>query len=194
MTIITDIIGYSATPDGIWKVATDDPLFHKILIRDVEEELAIIRSPDYFGVAGCNFNIYDDISWDELVTNSGISQTIPELVYHRAGMNEKNRRLWYDDHWHFDLGNELLHLSFIDTILPTLSVANDAFSYHFVPAYVRKATHYQTMELIIKHYPTANVIVMNSNGFELFRWRTSTQKTRLVADADMIWEGTRYAS
>jgi len=194
MTIITDIIGYSATPDGIWKVATDDPLFHKILIRDVEEELAIIRSPDYFGVARCNFNIYDDMLWDELVANSEISHTIPELVFHRAGMNEKNRRFWYDDHWHFDLGNELLHLSFIDTILPTLSIANDAFSYHFVPAYVRKATHYQTMELIIKHYPTANVIVMNSNGFELFRWRAATQKTRLVADADMIWDRARSIS
>lgn len=186
MTIVTDIIGYSATPDGIWKVATDDPLFHKILIRDVEEELAIIRSPDYFGVSCCNFNIYDDMSWDELVENASISDSIPELVFHRAGMNEKNRKDWYGERWHFDLGNELLHLSFIDFILPTLSIANDAFSYHFVPAYVRKATHYQTMELIIKHYPTANVIVMNSNGFELFRWRPATQKTRLVADADMI--------
>lgn len=188
MTIVTDIIGYSATPDGIWKVATDDPLFHKILIRDVEEELAIIRSPDYFGVSRCNFNICDDVLWDEVVKNASISQIIPDLVFHRAGMNEKNRKDWYGDRWHFDLGNEILHLSFVDTILPTLCIANDAFSYHFVPAYVRKATHYQTMELIIKHYPTANVIVMNSNGFELFRLRSSTQKTRLVANADMIWD------
>lgn len=194
MTIVTDIIGYSATPDGIWKVQTDDPLFHKILIRDVEEELAIIRSPDYFGVTCCNFNIYDDLAWDELVQNSDIPHVIPDLVFHRAGMTEKNRRFWYDEHWHFDLGNELLHLSFVDFILPTLSIPTDAFSYHFVPAYVRKATHYQTMELILKHYPTANVIVMNSNGFELFRWRSTTNKSRLVADAETIRDKARLIS
>lgn len=194
MTIVTDIIGYSATPDGIWKIATDDPLFHKILIRDVEEELAIIRSPDYFGVTRCNFNIYDDMLWDELIENAAIPQAIPDLVIHRAGMNEKNRGFWYDDKWHFDLGNEILHLSFIDFVLPTLSIANNAFSYHFVPAYTRKATHYQTMDIILKHYPTANVIVMNSNGYELFRWRPATGKTRLVGDADMIWDRARAIS
>lgn len=191
MTIVTDIIGYTATPDGIWKVTTDDPLFHKILIRDVEQELAIIRSPNYFGVSRCDFNIYEDMLWDEVIQNAAIPSVIPELVLHRAGMGEKNRKSWYDNRWHFDLGNEMLYLSFIDHILPTLSIASDAFSYHFVPAYIRKATHYQSMELILKHYPSANVIVMNSNGYELFRWRTATAKSRLVGDAEMIRDRAR---
>jgi hypothetical protein len=194
MTIVTDIIGYTATPDGIWKVSTDDPLFHKILIRDVEQELAIIRSPNYFGVSRCEFNIYEDMLWDELIENASIQPVIPELVFIRSGMTAKNHRNWYDNRWHFDLGNEMLYLSFIDYILPTLSIASNAFSYHFVPAYIRKATHYQSMELILKHYPTANIIVMNSNGYELFRWRPATNKSRLVGDADMIWERARSIS
>jgi len=188
LNIVNSIIGYSATPDGIWRRSTSDPLFHKILIRDVQAELDIIRSPDYFGVQKCKFNIYDDLDHTELVVKSGLSPTIPNQTFARANMNEKNRRTWYDDEWYFDLGNEMLFLSFIEYILPELKVSSDAFSYHFIPAYTRKATHYQTMELILKHYPTANVVVMNSNGYEMYRWRESTGKTRLVSDGQIIKE------
>jgi hypothetical protein len=190
--IVTEIIGYSATPDGIWKVESSDPLFHTILIRDVEAELAIIRSPDYFGVSRCDFKIYDDMSCEELIRKAGIPEMIPMQVFNRAGMNEKkNRQTWYNERWHFDLGNEMLHLSFIDYILPTLEIAPDRFSYHFMPAYNRKATHYQTMELILRHYPTANVIVMNSNGYELLRLREATQKSHIVGTAATIRAKTK---
>jgi hypothetical protein len=177
MKIVSEITGYTATPDGIWSTNCHDELFYKILIRDVESELAIIRSPDYFGVKRCSFNIYEELSHDELVVNANIDDVIPTTCFLRAGMTEKNRRTWYNKSWYFNHGNELLFLSFVDYILPRLSIPADLFSYHFVPAYTRKATHYQTADLILKHYPTANVIIMNSNGYELCRWRPMTNKS-----------------
>jgi len=181
---VTDIIGYSATPDGIWQ--SSDSLFHKILVRDVEEELAIIRSPNYFGVNRCHFNIYDELDHHSLVMGSGIDTAIPELTFERSGMTSKHRRQWYDFRWYFDLGNELLLLSFVKFILPTLNLPSDSFSYNFVPSYTRKATHYKCMELILDQYPTANVIIMNGNGYQLFRLRSSTGKSCIITDGEEI--------
>lgn len=183
MGIVNEIIGYSATPDGIWSECSSDPLFHKILIRDVQAELDIIRSPEYFGVNRCKFNIYDDLDHNELVNNYGVESAIPLSCARRSypaksdGSLPRYHPVWYEDDYRFALGNERLFLSFINYILPLLTVPTDTFSYHFVPAYTRKPTHYQTMELILKHYPNANVIVMNSNGFEMFRIRESNGKS-----------------
>ena len=186
MKIVSEITGYTATPDGIWRTNCHDELFYKILIRDVETELAIIRSPDYFGVDRCSFNIYEELNHDDLIVNQNIADEIPTTCFKMAEMTEKNRRTWYNNRWHFNLGNELLMLSFIEYILPRLSIDANSFSYHFVPAYIRKATHYKTADLILKHYPTANVIIMNSNGFQLCRWRSMTNQTYIDKSSDDI--------
>ena len=167
--VVSDIIGYTATPDGIWSDNPLDPLFHKILIRDVEKELEIIRSPKYFGVGRCESQSFDHLNEDDLIRRMNISFEIPKSTIKKCGGNFTGNTNWYNRLWKFDLGDELLHLSFIDFLLPTLSIPSDSFTYNFIPSYTRKVTHYQSMEIILKHYPTANVIVMNGNGFQLFR-------------------------
>ena len=167
--VVSDIIGYTATPDGIWSDNPLDPLFHKILIRDVEKELEIIRSPKYFGVGRCETQSFDHLNEDDLVRRMNINLEIPKSTIKKCGANFTGFTTWYSNFWKFDLGNELLHLSFIDFLLPTLSIPSDSFTYNFIPSYTRKVTHYQSMEIILKHHPTANVIVMNGNGFQLFR-------------------------
>jgi len=138
--VVKSIIGYSGSPNGIWSSHSKDPLFHKILIRDIEEEFNIFRSPQYFGVNSCEHIIVE-----------------AERGWIHADMTEKNRRTWYGERFYFDLGNELLLLSFLKYILERIEIPQDSFSYHFVPAYTRKATHYQAVEIIHSLYPTANV-------------------------------------
>lgn len=167
--VVSDIIGYTATPDGIWSDNPLDPLFHKILIRDVDKELEIIRSPKYFGVGRCETQSFDHLNEDDLVRRMNINFEVPKSTIKKCGANFTGFTSWYSKLWKFDLGDELLHLSFIDFLLPTLSIPSDSFTYNFVPSYTRKVTHYQSMEIILKHHPTANVIIMNGNGFQLFR-------------------------
>lgn len=174
--VVASITGYSGSPDKIWTKNPDDQLFHRIQITDVEKELNLIRSPHYFGVNKCNFHVYDDIKHEEIIRASGLDATIPDVVFQRANMTEINSSNWYGSKFWFDLGNEMLYLSFIKFILPLLHVAHDQFSYNFVPAYTRKATHYQTVDLLLEQYPTANVIVINGNGMELYRAGTNTSK------------------
>ena len=178
--VVASITGYSATPDPIFSSNPDDQLFYRIPITDVEKELNIIRSPDYFGVNTCNFHVYDDIPTEEIIRASGLDATIPAVVFERANMTARNRGDWYGSKFYFDLGNEMLYLSFIKFILPQLQVAHDQFSYHFVPAYTRKATHYQTVDLLLEQYPTANVIVINGKGTELYRARATTNTSMWI--------------
>ena len=56
--LVVSITGYIGSPDKIWSTKTDDHLFHRIQITDVEKELNLIRSPDYFGVNKFNFHVY----------------------------------------------------------------------------------------------------------------------------------------
>jgi hypothetical protein len=183
LRIVTDIIGYSGSPDGIWVNNRDDILFHRIHVTDVQKELDIIRSPDYFGVHRCDFHIYDDIDCNELITSVGINTVIPGTVFSRANMGLKNRTEWYGAKFAFDIGNELLYLSFIKSILGEMEIPHDSYSYNFVPAYTRKATHYQIAEILLEQFGNANVIVMNGNGIELYRKRPdSTASYRVTTD------------
>jgi hypothetical protein len=192
--LVSEIIGYTATPDDIWTVKRSDPMFSKIYVRDVEEELAIIRSPHYFGVNRCHFNIYDELDHELLVSESGISPRIPDLTFVRADADSK-RREWFGKQWYFDLGNELLLLSFINYIMPLLNLPHNAFSYNFMPSYTRKATHYESMELVLKHYPTANVIIMNGNGgYQLWRKRPSTGRSCFITDKDELYQFANHLS
>lgn len=170
--VVDSIIGYSATPDGIWTSSVSDTLFHKILIRDIEKELQLIRSPDYFGVKCCEFKVFNDIEnncHEKLIEKANISLDISDETFERSNMNEKNRRTWYKEDFPFSLGNELLLLSYISMLLPTMEISNNSFSYHFIPAYIRKATHYEIVEIVLKIFSNANVITINGNGFELYR-------------------------
>jgi hypothetical protein len=190
-SVVSSIIGYSGSPDKIWSKKTDDQLFHKIQITDVEKELNLIRCPDYFGVKNCNFHIYDDIPTEEIIRASGVDATIPDVVFERSKMTTRNNRNWYGSKFYFDLGNEMLYLSFIKFILPQLQVAHNQFSYHFIPAYTRLATHYQTVDLLLEQYPTANVIVINGNGTELYRARATTNTSMWITnDIQVTQEAT----
>jgi len=168
--IVAGIIGYSATPDGIWSADKDDSLFNKILIRDVESELSIMRSENYFGVKDCQHHLFEELDHAELV--KCIPPVIMPHILKAAGMAEGAKpREWYGESWYFDLGNELLMMGFLNFVLPTLQIAPNQFSYHFAPSFTRKATHYQSVDIILSHHSTANVIVLNGNGYELFRTR-----------------------
>lgn len=166
---VTNIIGYSGSPIKIWDKNRDDSLFHRIHVTDVESDLDIIRSPEYFGVKNCEFHIYDDIDHNDIVLNVGLNPGIPSIIFNRANMSPKNRPEWYDASFPFDLGNELLYLSFIKHVLDKINISQNSYSYNFVPAYTRKATHYQTAEILLDHFENANVIIMNGNGIELYR-------------------------
>jgi len=201
---VSSIIGYSASPDNIWSDKKSDILFHKILICDVESELHMIRSPNYFGVNRCDFKIYDDKEYAELVAELNINPAIPTSIIEKSDMTTANCLNWYQDKYPFDLGNEMLLFGFVNHILSTLQLPANSFSYNFVPAYTRKATHYQVAELIFKHYPTANVIITNGNGCVLYRLRAETQRSysvktdsilrcqaELLADKEAVKEETK---
>ena len=72
----------------------------------------------------------------------------------------------------FDLGNEVQLLSHAECSLQKLkehTIKDTEFSYNFIPGFCRKLTHYMLMEMIIKLYPTALVIIINGDGTRLFR-------------------------
>lgn len=189
LDIVDSIIGYSATPDGIWTKDCTDPLFHKILIRDIEKELQIIRSPHYFGVKCCDFKLFGDqekMSYEKLIEMANISLDISKNSFKRANMNEKNRCTWYQEDFRFNLGNELLLLSYISILLPKIEISSNSFSYHFIPAYIRKATHYEIVEIVLKNFSTANVITINGNGFELYRINNLDNTSYKVNSSDKI--------
>lgn len=191
--IVSDIIGYSATPDKIWRDRSDT-LFHKILIRDVEKELSIMRSDHYFGVKNCNMHVCsEDVTHDYLVSLTPIR--IPDDIISEAHKKDPKhngdkqpRDEWYAEKFPFSLGNERLMLGYLTHILPTLPIDPNCFSYNFAPSYTCKVTHYQCMELILHYWPKANVIVSNGNGFELFRKNDASGKNKLVINSHTIAE------
>lgn len=189
--IVIDIIGYSGTPDKIWinKWCKDqsDEIFHKILIRDIEEELSIFRSPEYFGVNRCEFNVLEEtMTHDELMATDSMGENIPQVVLARSDMIVKGNKFWYNRRYPFDLGDEKLLLTYIDHIIPKMQIDPTVYSYHFVPAYTRKATQYQTVELLLKHNPTANVISINGNGSDLYRIRPSDNRSHKIKSGNQL--------
>ena len=189
--IVIDIIGYSGTPDKIWMnnwcKDQSDEIFHKILIRDIEEELSIFRSPEYFGVNRCEFNILEEtMSHDELMATDNMSENIPQVVLARSDMIVKGSKFWYNGRYPFDLGDEKLLLTYIDYIIPRMQINPSTFSYHFVPAYTRKATQYQTVELLLKHNPNANIISINGDGSDLYRIRPSDNRSHKIKSGNQL--------
>lgn len=193
--IVVKITGYTATSKKIW-MKIQDPLFYKIHIINVEEELDLIRSPEYFGVKDCDIKVWDDVESREDIARKAevVDPIIPSVVLERAQTNSVSpaAKIWYGAKYCFEIGNERLYLGFLNFMLPKLRIAHDKFSYHFVPAYLRKSTQYQTIEMILQEYPTANVIVINGNGKEMYRsrsigatsWITSEEQVMQLAKSE----------
>ena len=183
---VTQIIGYSATADGIWTQDREDPLFYNILIRDVD-----IRSPYYFGVNRCEFIVHENIyTNDEFINFAEISNEISQITIENSGTTSSNPN-WLGARSSFSNGNEILFLSFIKYILPILNISNDVFSYNFIPAYNRKVTHYECMELILKQYSNANVIIINGKGQQLYRLNETTGRSYKITDSFEIRENAK---
>jgi hypothetical protein len=140
-----------------------------------------MSSQYYFGVKHTAIRIFDDIPAAQFIEDSSITEEIPQFVIERSDI--KNRVTWYNEKYPFQIGNEHLYLSFVDYVIRTEMLdafTQRSFSYHFIPAYTRKATHYFMAELITKHFQYANVIIMNGNGMELYRRDQDSPRTHLV--------------
>lgn len=183
--IVSKITGYSASPDPIFVTDKYDSLFNNIHVCDVEKEYNIISSNEYFGVKDTIPNIIEkDIDTKTLLENFAqeYSQIPSHIINYSKGksciinendseMNEiiLSNKYWYGEIYPFTLGNEILYFAYLQYILPKLNISQSEFSYNFVPSYLRKVSHYQTAELILKYYNNANVIIINSNDIQLFR-------------------------
>jgi hypothetical protein len=178
---VDTIFGYTATPDGIFDEKCKDELFSLLTIFDYDKELNIIKSSEYFGVKDAEPVILDDIDFSD---DTSIPDKIPNYIYTRACSN--SRILWYTTEFPFKLGNELSMLKFVNYVLSITApnIHQNSFSYHFIPGYTRRATHYQICELILKNIPEANVIVMNMNGLELYRLNKATGRGHLIGKGD----------
>jgi hypothetical protein len=181
--IVSKIVGYSASPDPIFSLDTNDSLFNSIYICDVEKEYGIIRSDSYFGVKNC-----EPIIVENEITAESLDSTIDDIVPQhiaRLSLSEKERqndgaihKKWYGDRFPFSIGNEKQYFSFLEYSLEKLKL-EEGFSYHFVPAYARKVSHYMAADIILKYYNNANVIVINGNGIQLFRYLSISGKLTL---------------
>lgn len=180
--MVSKMIGYSASPDPIFTPNPSDTIFNNIYICDPEKEYNMIRSDKYFGVKNCI-----PIIMEETATEDQIMEHAEEIGIHKDPYNiephivekslmkrEKDQgtikpKYWYDKKYPFDNGNERLLLCFLQHVLPTLVHKPDQSSYHFIPAYSRKVTHHKISEIILGHYPNANIIIMNGDGIQLFK-------------------------
>ena len=168
---------YTATPFAIWtnerSVSVEEQLFKHIWVVDNEIQFKVMKSEKYFGVKDCihiasqseGYTMLDSIITREFIERWGNDKQ-------RANVASGNDEKWYQRGAPFDLGDELKMLSYTRSRLDFLDgngIANDEFSYNFIPGYVRKLTHYALMEMILEIYPNALVIIINGDGTKLFR-------------------------
>ena len=106
--IVQLITLYSATPFNIWSDEYDilnDYIFKNIYVVDIEEQMAIMKSEEYFGVKDCEF----DIECSEDVEM--VDPIIPDSFIQRWG-DVKNKlkpiNAWYGAIYPFSLGNEII--------------------------------------------------------------------------------------
>jgi hypothetical protein len=175
---VNRIFMYTATPFNIWQER--DPLYDRIFICDCDQEFNVTKSEYYFGVKDCEHITCDREDYDM------IDPYIPDVMVETWGSEKKKayhiqRRglKWLspfnEERWArpmFDLGDELSMLSFTKHTLNKLSesgeIKEDEFTYNFVPAYVRKFTHYAIKDMILEVFPTSIVVVINGDGSKYF--------------------------
>lgn len=182
--IIVQLINlYSATPFNIWSDEYDilnDYIFKNIYVVDIEAQMSIMKSEEYFGVKDCEFDIgysedmemLDPIISDKFIQQRGVLKDTMKPI-----------NTWYGEGYPFSLGNEIMLISYTRYSLNKLKdikrIENNKFSYNFVPAYIRKLTHYAIMELILSIYNTAIVIVINGNGSCYYKYDSETTMSRI---------------
>ena len=169
MENVVHIYGYTGSPDPIFDPTEQDPLYTRIEVYDPE----MMCSEFYFGAKNMIQKTFEHIEPSQFVSDAQIPDDIPDIVLRRSDMGDTSRKTWYNERSKlFQLGNEHLFLSFTDFILRTELVPafrQDTFSYHFIPSYKRKVTQYFLVDMFMKYFPNANVIVMNGNGMEMYR-------------------------
>lgn len=187
--IVKGITGYSATPDGIYSDDEKDTLFHRILVRDIDKELEIIRSDKYFGVKDCEFIIVEDSYNDtDILNQTNISREIPKTIIKQSEYNGPIN-IFQSSKYKFNHGDEHMLISYIKFILPKLNIDNNRFSYNFVPAYLRKVTQYMIKEIILETFNNANVIIMkgeDSKHIKTELWRNINGTTSCVLNDKII--------
>lgn len=172
---------YSATPFALWadegSTSRTEQLFKNIFVVDCEKDFSVKATDKYFGVKDCkvvtvpqgHYKMITPYIPDDFILRYGDERQKDEV---RKGV----RQVWYGTNSKgapFNLGDEVVLLSHTGYTLRHLKkcgkIKNDAFSYNFVPGFVRKLTHYSLMENILETFPRALVIVINGNGSQLYR-------------------------
>jgi hypothetical protein len=172
---------YSATPFNIWVREDDqkeDDLFKRIYVVDVEEQFNIMKSDKYFGVKDCSHIISSE--------STMITDKIPDEFVKTWGDKKQREKIaagesiyWYGEKWPFQLGNERKYLSYVEKTLGDMNgvdIKQDAFSFNFVPGYLRKLSQYAVMNIILDIYKDSVVIVINGDGSNKYIKNTSTGK------------------
>lgn len=175
ISITERIYMYSATPFSIWcseaSVHKTEQLFKNIYVVDNEKEFSVKKSEKYFGVKDCQYRIVPK-------DYPKIDAIIPKDFIERHGnMEQRNavqsgRNISWGQPGVFDIGDEVDLLSHTGHTLEMLNghvIKDDEFSFNFVPGFCRKLTHYMIMEMILKIYPSALVILINGDGTQLFK-------------------------
>jgi hypothetical protein len=155
--IVKELNLYSATPSKI--TLKDDPIWGQIYMVNVSEMYKITEGK-YFSIKDCN-HIEITVS-DEQLEKQNISEKIPEQVTEQLEM--KSNSIWYRNKYPFLLGNEHRLLSFYSHCLDHIEIPNNKWSYNFIPAYMRKATHYMIKNIILAKIKNATVIIFNGDS------------------------------
>ena len=161
--IVKELHLYSATPSKI--TLKDDSIWGQIYMVNVLDEYKITEGK-YFSIKDCN---HKEITVsDEDLQKQNISEKIPEQIIEQVKM--KPNSSWYRNKYPFFIGNEHRLLSFYSHCLDHIEIPNNKWSYNFMPAYWRKATHYMVKNIILKKIKNATVIVFNGDSkLSLFR-------------------------
>ena len=171
--LVDRIYMYSASPFKMWvpEDSKTNDIFKRIYVIDIAEQFQIMKTDKYFGVKDCEHKIID-CSNVKLI-NEEIPKYLIEEYIEKDIEKEKFllKNKYYSDHFPFSLGNEIKFLSYTKYILEKMKdneIKNNKFSYNFVPAYVRKITHYAIMDIILSLYDNAIVIIINGDGSRIF--------------------------
>ena len=174
--IVDRIYMYSATPFKIWD-SYGAKLFQNIWVVDVKEQFGIMKSADYFGVKDCVIKITNDClerKHSEYISTAAIMESGTSSTKEALEANPDIKFTWLTEgETYFSLGDEYKYLNYVRHTLENLrdggDISNESFSYNFIPAYIRKVTHYGIMENILDVFPRAVVVVINGDGTK--QWR-----------------------
>lgn len=184
---------YSATPFNIWHNSKQD-LFKQIYVVDVVEQFNIIDSKLYFGVKDVELKIIEKPSNKEFYDVIKLSRNIPQFIIDKwkpvyIGIDKYKQ--WYcKENTYFSLGFEYEYLNFIKYTLSKLNeeqiIKNDAFTYNFIPGYIRVVTHYQIMNIILTIFTNALVIIFNGNGSYAYLNKSGSSTRLKIKEVPLI--------